>query len=139
MPVTFQRTITLPDPEVWTLKDRHDWSHARCPHPGVYVLYVGEECVYVGKSINSMSARVHSHLWTTMTWGMADPQKEMHDTVRTAAEAGTLTVHCFRCAAPDQVEGDVVACLQPTFQGKARWHRVSHGGATVEAKCIRVE
>jgi hypothetical protein len=137
MPVVFQRTITLPDPDVFHF-ERLEWRMALCAYPGVYAMYVGEECVYVGKSINSVGSRIWAHLFQTPSWGLEDPQKEMRDRLRFAASEGKLTIHAFRCAAPDQVEGDVIACLGPTMQGKGRWHRVNHGGAS-EATCVRVQ
>lgn len=137
MPVVFQRTITLPDPDVFQPKGCV-FAHKSAPYPGIYALYVGDECVYVGKSINSVSARVWAHLNADPSWGQADAQQAMHDRVRAASVDGTLTVHCFRCAAPNEVEGDAVACLRPTMQGKNQYGRLLHGGASVDAKCIRV-
>jgi hypothetical protein len=139
MSVIFQRTITLPDPDVFQPHGCGAWRQAMGSYPGVYAFYVDEECVYVGKSVNSCGARVWAHLMADPGWGTEDAQKAMHDRVRAAAGDGTLTVHCFRCPAPNEVEGDVIACLRPTMQGKGRWHRVNHGGASVDAKCVRIE
>lgn len=146
MPVIFQRTVTLPDPDVFSLDA--SWSSTQARYPGIYAFFAGDECLYVGKSVNSIGSRIGCHMNPSISSVRladgrivqtgVDAQKLFHDRLAEAVVAGIATVHCFRCDTPDAVEGDVVACFKPSMQGAKKWERVAHGGASSNVQCIRV-
>ena len=75
-------------------------------HAGVYLLYAGNECVYVGKSGN-VAARIGQHLYHRA-------EKKKFDRVLYVPTEGRWT---------DLVERKLIVALQPKHNGLRRYER----------------